>query len=192
MVNPILNGKRALDIGSNAGFVSIHIATLANEVIGVELNPYLNRIARDAAAYLGVSNVEFVEKDFRDYWCAEPFDAIMSLSNHHTIDGNFYMPFEAYISKISGLLKESGYLLFESHNVFAEGKGGVGDDGDMEEKIAIMSRYFQIERYKMVRCYLEHGVDDLDKLFIVARKSSNPSLETFCLEEARTRYEYSQ
>ena len=79
----------------------------------------------------------------------------------------------------------------ELANVFAPGKSAVGDDGDFDAKMQIMNRYFEIERYRMVRCYLKHGVEDLDKLFIVARLSDNPRPVQFDLREAREKYTWS-
>ena len=76
--------------------------------------------------------------------------------------------------RVTLLPAPGGYLLFESHNVYAQGHGGVGDDGDSDLKVAIMNKYFDIERYRMVRCFLEHAVEDLDKLFIVAKNPVHP------------------
>lgn len=189
-VNDILKGAAVLDIGSNCGFVAIYCAKTAKNVTAVEINPYLNRIAHDAAKYLRLTNIEIVEEDFSNFHCSKKFDVVLSFSNHHTIDGRLDMGFENYIKKLVALLKPNGYLLFESHNVFAEGKGGVGDDGDMEKKVAIMNKYFNIKRYKMIRCFLEHAVEDLDKLFIVAQRSNNPTMIRFSLRDTIDRYEY--
>lgn len=189
-VDDLLQGAEVLDIGSNCGFVAAYCAKRAKHVTAVELNPYLNRIARDTATHLRLGNVDVVDADFTGWETDRRFDVALSLSNHHTIDGNLDMGFAKYIGKIAGLLRPGGWLLFESHNVFAEGKGGVGDDGDMEAKVAIMNRWFTIERYRMVHCFLEHGVDDLDKLFIVARKSERPEPCDFRLPEAIKKYSY--
>jgi SAM-dependent methyltransferase len=189
-VDDILKNKTILDIGSNCGFVASYCAQRSFFVTAVELNPFLNRIARDTVKYLKLNNIAIIENDFSTFTTDQRFDVILSFSNHHTIDGNLHMGFEHYIQKIVSLLNPGGYLLFESHNVFAEGKGNVGDDGDMENKVAIMNKYFDIERYKMVRCYLKHGVEDLDKLFIVAKQSLMPQPVAFNLQEARQKYEY--
>lgn len=189
-VDRILRGADVLDIGSNCGFVAAYCARLAKHVTAVEFNPYLNRIARDTAKHLGLRNMEVVDGDFATWDTDRQYDVVLSLSNHHTIDGNLHMGFEAYMAKISRMLRPDGYLLFESHNVFGPGKGGVGDDGDMEAKVAIMNRYFTIERYRMVHCFLEHNVDDIDKLFIVGRQSANPKSCAFSLPEAIKRYSY--
>jgi SAM-dependent methyltransferase len=106
---------------------------------------------------------------------------VLSLSNNHAIDGNLHVGFGRYMEKIVDLLKPGGYLLFESHNAFAA--GGIGD--------AIMNKRFDIERYRMVRCYLKYAVEDLDKLFIVAKRSEFPRPVRSSLPEAREKYEWS-
>jgi SAM-dependent methyltransferase len=189
-VDDILNNADVLDIGSNAGFVACYCAKKASSVTAVELNPFMNRIAKDAADYLHLKNIDIVDGDFSTFITDRKFDVVLSLSNHHTIDGNLHMGFEHYIEKIAALLKPDGYLLFESHNVFASGSGGVGDDGDMEQKVYIMNKHFDIERYRMVHCYLKHAVEDLDKLFIVARRSNAPKQVKFNLPEARNKYQW--
>lgn len=187
-VDDILQNTDVLDIGSNTGFVAIHCARLAKSVIGIELNPYLNRIARDVSEYLKIDNTDFLDLDFGEFNSDEKFDVVLSLSNHHTIDSNLDLGFEKHVSRIWDLLRPNGVMLFESHNVFARGLGGPGDDGDMDKKIKTMSKYFRIERYKMVKCFLKYG--DVDKLFIVARKADAPSPISFDLETAKTKYEW--
>ena len=189
-VDGILQDARVLDIGSNCGFVAVYCAKRAKTVTAVELNPYLNKIAIDTAQYFKLDNINVVEDDFVTYTTAQKFDVILSLSNHHTIDGNLYMSFEEYIKKIVSMLSPDGYLLFESHNVFGPGLGGVGDDGDMELKVAIMNKYFDITRYRMVNCFLKHGKGDINKLFIVARLNSTPKQVDFNLAEAKQKFAY--
>lgn len=190
MVDDILKDADLLDIGSNCGFVAAYCAKKATTVTAIELNPFLNRIAKDTLDYLNLKNVEVIEDDFSTFVTEKKFDVVLSFSNHHTIDGNLHMGFEQYMEKIVGLLKPGGYLLFESHNVFASGKGGVGDDGDMEQKVAIMNKHFDIQRYRMVHCYLKHAVEDLNKLFIVAQQSNSPRNIQFSLPEAREKYQW--
>lgn len=189
-VDQILAGAEVLDIGSNAGFVAVYCAWRAKFVTAVELNPHLNRVARDTAKHFKLSNMEVIDGDFSTFQSDRKYDVVLSFSNHHTIDGNLDMGFENYIKRIVSFLRPDGYMLFESHNVFAEGKGGMGDDGDMEQKVAIMNKYFTIERYRMVNCFLKHGIEDLDKLFIVARLADNPAPIDFKLPEAIKKYAY--
>lgn len=189
-VDDIIKNARVLDVGSNCGFVACYCAKTAKSVTAIELNPYLNRIARDTIKHLKLNNVDIIDGDFSHFETDQIFDAVLSFSNHHTIDGNLHMGFENYIKKINELLSPGGYLLFESHNVFAAGTGKPGDDGDMNEKIKIMNRYFDIERHRMVRCFLKHGIEDLDKLFIVAKKSDHSKAIDFELSEVRMKYHY--
>ncbi|AYD65293.1 class I SAM-dependent methyltransferase [Achromobacter sp. B7] len=189
-VDQILNNADILDIGSNAGFVAVYCAWRAKSVTAIELNPHLNRVARDTAKHFKLSNMEVIDGDFSTFQSDRKYDVVLSFSNHHTIDGNLDMGFENYIKRIVSFLRPGGHLLFESHNVFAEGKGGMGDDGDMEHKVAIMNKYFTIERYRMVNCFLKHGIEDLDKLFIVARLADDPEPVDFKLPEAIKKYAY--
>jgi SAM-dependent methyltransferase len=189
-VDPLLVNADILDIGSNCGFVAAYCAKRAKSVMAVELNPYLNRIAIDTAKYLKLGNITVVEDDFTRFSTDKQFDVVLSFSNHHTIDGNLNMGFENYIKKIVAHLKPGGYLLFESHNVYGPGTGAEGDDGDMEEKMRIMNTWFTIERYRMVNCFLEHMVHDVNKLFIVARLADQPEPVSFSLPEAITRFHY--
>lgn len=189
-VDNILENADVLDIGSNTGFVAIYCAKLATRVIGVELNPYLNRVARDTSEYLSINNIELSQSDFKDFESEIKFDVVLSFSNHHTIDGNLNLGFEKHLERIVNHLKPNGYMLFESHNVFGSGKGGQGDDGDMEKKIKIMSKYFKIERYRMVRSFLKHG--DIDKLFIVASRTDIEKPIEFNLNTARQNYSWTK
>lgn len=189
-VDEILENAHVLDIGSNCGFVSCYCAKRAATVTAIELNPYLNKIAKDTSKHLKLDNISIIDEDFTAYKSNNKFDVILSFSNHHTIDGNLYMEFENYIKKIVNLLTPNGYLLFESHNVYAEGIGVLGDDGDMDMKVAIMNKYFTIEKYRMVNCFLKHGIEDLNKLFIVAKRSNNPRPIEFDLATAREKYTY--
>lgn len=187
-VDDLLKGRTVADIGSNSGFVAIYVAKFARHVVGIELNPYLNQVAIDTARSLNIKNLNIIESDIAQYYSSTKFDAILSLSNHHTIDGNLNLTFQSYIEKIFEFLEPNGYLLFESHNVFGPGSGGVGDDGDMEDKLIILSRHFVIERYRMIHKSMRFS--DVDKLFIVARKSDAPTSLSFKLVEAKEKYNW--
>lgn len=120
-VDSLLRDSNILDIGSNNGFVSIYCARLGKTVTGIEYNPYLINIVKDVSTYLGVLNTNFIQDDFTQIKLSMRFDIILSLSNHHTIDGGLNLGFEDYLRKIFGLLNPKGYLLFESHNVYGPG-----------------------------------------------------------------------
>ena len=112
-----------LDIGSNNGFWALALAPRVGHVDGLEFNPYLVAIANIAKEYLAVDNASFLPGDFVDFEANQSYDAVCSLANHCTIDGNLSMDFEQYIAKVFSLLKPGGILLFESHNVFGPGSG---------------------------------------------------------------------
>ena len=98
-----------LDIGSNCGFVAVYLSRLVNNIDTVELNPYLNRISRDVLDHLNISNVSIHECDFTHFETNQKYDAIFSFSNHHTIDGNFYMSFQDYVRKLADMTWSGGY-----------------------------------------------------------------------------------
>jgi hypothetical protein len=135
-----------LDIGSNTGFWALALATRVGHVDGLEFNPYLVGIANIARAYLGTANASFIPGDFVDFETSKKYDAVCSLANHCTIDGNLSIDFEQYVAKLFSLLKPGGLLFFESQNVFGPGAGGAGDDGDMDAQFDSAERNFAVLR----------------------------------------------
>ncbi len=180
-----------LDIGSNCGFLSLHIAERVRHVEGIEYNPYLILVAEDTKEFLGINNAQFHENDFVEFSTDKQYDAVFSLANHCTIDGNLEMQFEEYIAKIFYMLKPGGSLFFESHNVFGPASGEPGDDGDLNTKFEIVERYFDVIKHKMTRQFTPFH--DIDKLFIILRRKpayDADAKRTFDLESARRKYTY--
>lgn len=191
-IDNLLQGSdRVLDIGSNCGFLSLAIADRVGRIEGIEFNPYLVSIANLAIDYLGVKNASFLLGDFDEFEPEGRYDAVFSLANHCTIDGNMNMGFEDYIAKIFSLLHGGGYLFFESHNVFGPGKGTPGDDGDLDRKFEIVERYFEVVRHRMLPAFVP--AHDIDKLFVVLRRRPSwraDTKPTFSLAKARASYDY--
>ena len=106
--------KVALDIGCNCGFFTIFTSRYLKQIIGVEINPYLIKIADETKDFLNITNSTFLNSSFEDYNTNEKFDVIFSLANDETIDGNTKFTFKEYISKIYELLTENGLLMFET------------------------------------------------------------------------------
>lgn len=104
-----------LDVGSNAGFMSLCVAGYVRHVDAVEFNPYQVAIGRDVAAYLGVHNVTFYNCDFLQFQPAKQYDLIMSFANHHTDDENMRPLLWEYFQRLHGMVKPGGILMFESH-----------------------------------------------------------------------------
>lgn len=160
--------SEVLDIGANCGFLAIELARSVAAVHGIEFNPYLVELGRDAAARLDQRNCVLDSGDFLTFDTDRRYDAVLSLANHCTIDGKLSMRFEDYVAKVWHLLRPEGMLFFESHNVFGPGTGGAGDDGDLDAKFDVVERYFEVVAWRMTRTYVPF--DDIDKLFVVLRK----------------------
>ncbi|WP_320152359.1 class I SAM-dependent methyltransferase [uncultured Tolumonas sp.] len=178
-----------LDIGSNSGFFSMEIAKQINHVDAIEFNPYLNLIAKRTQQELGIKNINFHQLDFCEYATHKKYQAIFSLANHCTIDGNLSINFEEYIAKCFNLLDIDGYLFFESHNVFGPGSGNVGDDGDLNEKFDVVEKYFEVVDYYMTKKFIP--LVDIDKLFVILKRrlAHEPTAcRTFDLERAKQIY----
>lgn len=178
-----------LDIGSNNGFFSMEIAKKTKHVDAIEFNPYLNLIAERTRKELKINNVHFHQLDFCEYETHRVYQAIFSLANHCTIDGNLSINFEEYIAKCFNLLEVNGYLFFESHNVFGPGTGGVGDDGDMNAKFDVVEQYFEVIDFYMTQKFVP--LIDIDKLFVILKRrpAYKPTARrTFDLERAKQVY----
>jgi len=179
-----------LDIGANNGFLSLELARQFRFVHAIEFNPFLVEIGRNAQQMLEQKNCLIESSDFLSFHTERRYDAIFSLANHCTIDGNLSAQFEDFIGKIWGLLRPDGILFFESHNVFGPGSGSAGDDGDLDEKFAIIERYFKVEAHRMIERFTPQ--DDIDKLFVVLRKRSYQphAKRQFSLPHARQHYSF--
>ena len=82
-----VRGKTVLDIGCNAGFLSVSLAKVAHQVTGFDVNPFLVAMGRIAARAVGRSNAVFLATGFENADLNGPYDVVMSLANHSTFDG---------------------------------------------------------------------------------------------------------
>ena len=117
-----------------------------------------------------------------------PYDVILSCRTN-TIDGHLQLTFEEYVTWIWHWLREEEVLLFGSHDVFGPGRGGPGDDGDLEQKFEIVEKWFRIARLHMIRAFVPKN--DVDKLFIVLRRRPSydaAAVRTLDLASARHQY----
>ena len=75
-------GERVLDLGSGAGTDSLVAAQMVGDegsVTGIDMTPEMLAKARDAAATMGVGNVEFVEREAERLPVADAsFDVVVS------------------------------------------------------------------------------------------------------------------
>lgn len=112
-IENFLNQKcEVLDIGCNAGFLDMTIAPFVNHVLGIEYDCTLVKIANYVKEYLHMDNCEFLSGDFVEWQGTnkQKFDVIFSFAVHHWLN----MDFKQYVKILSGMLKENGYICFES------------------------------------------------------------------------------
>lgn len=155
--------KTALDIGSNCGFLTIHLSTFLKHIDGVELNPYLTNIGNDTKKFLNINNVELFTSRFEDFKPTQKYDIIFSLANDDTIDGNTEFTFEEYIGKIEDLLNEEGYLMWETISP------DTYDPELFKPKRTILEKKFTLLEEKMVKS--EYPVNVPERRFLVFQKN---------------------
>lgn len=112
--NYLKKDHNALDIGCNCGFFTIYVSKFISNIDGVELNPYLVNIGNETKKFLKLDNVNFYNSSFEQFRSEKKYDAIFSLANDETIDGNTKFTFDEYIDKINNILKEKGFLFWET------------------------------------------------------------------------------
>lgn len=106
-------GDDVLDIGCNTGFLDIEVAGLVHSVTGVEYDKNLVRVAELVQDYLNISNCCFYSGDFREWYkqSDKVYDVIFSFAVHHWLN----LSPQEYVAILDHLLKEEGYICFESH-----------------------------------------------------------------------------
>lgn len=104
-----------LDIGCNTGFLDMEIASLVQTVTGVEYDKSLVDVANCVKERVAVDNCTFINSDFHDWYRGnkKTYNVIFSFAIHHWLN----LTPEEYVKKIDNLLKEEGYLCFESHDM---------------------------------------------------------------------------
>jgi hypothetical protein len=133
--------------------------------------------------FLRLGNVNFIEGNFIHYEFKKKYDLCFSLSNHFTIDGNLNANFESYVSKIFDLMNEGGILFFESHSIYS-------GDKDLDEKFLVASKYFHLEKFKMVKAFYKPDIDKLFAVFSKRATKAETGSTNFELAKARLKYEY--
>lgn len=154
--------KIVLDIGSNCGFIDLYFSRFLDSITGVEINPFLIKIANEVKDFLKIPNAVFVCSKFEDYEAKQKFDIVCSFANDSTIDDNMEFSFKQYIEKIWNLLKNGGLVLFESQALDAFVPGA------FDEKREFIKKYFQIIEEKKVSS--EYPVNVPERFFLVLRK----------------------
>ena len=155
----LTNEKMALDIGSNCGFLVLHLSKFLKHVDGVEINPYLVNVGKDTQKFLNINNVDLFASRFEDFKITKKYDIIFSLANDDTIDGNTEFTFDEYIKKIQGLLNEGGHLMWETISP------DTYDPELFKPKRLILEKKFTLLEEKMVKS--EYPVNVPERRFLV-------------------------
>ena len=105
-----------LDIGSNFGFFVCEIAYKCKSAVGVEINPFLNRIGKLVSRYLKLTNTNFITSSFMDFAKknTKKYDIILSQASFFTEDGKERSDAKKYVNTICKMLKKNGYFYYES------------------------------------------------------------------------------
>ena len=104
-----------LDIGCNCGFFDMQIAPYVKKVVGYEISPNLVNIAIKTSKFLNISNVEFHCEDFTKAEHHETYDVVLAFAIHvWFINDNFSE--DDFVDLFFNLLKDGGYLFFESND----------------------------------------------------------------------------
>lgn len=158
----LTKNKHALDIGCNTGFFTLYISRFVQNIVGVEINPYLIDIANDTKDYLKITSVVFYKSSFEDFVSNEKFDIIFSLANDETIDGNTKFTFKEYIEKITKMLVNKGFLIFESQAADAY------DKSKFKPKFKFLKEKFNVIENRIVLS--EYPVNVPERIFLILEK----------------------
>lgn len=156
-----VEGKTVLEIGCNAGFLSVAIASKAKQVTGFDIAPHLIAIGKLAAGYLNRTNVDLKACAFEDFKGQGKFDVVLSFANHSTFDGQTKHSIEEYFQRCADLCADGGLLLFESHPPEHEGDG-------LEGVIETLSKFFKVTERRILD--YNGGFLDSGRTFVVAEK----------------------
>ena len=104
-----------LDIGCNCGFFDFELSRLVRSVVGIDVEKKYIDVANKVKEFNKVNNVTFIAGNFMELE-ENAYDAVFSLGVHNYIfEGGITE--ESYVSKVIMLLRNEGYLFFESHGM---------------------------------------------------------------------------
>ena len=162
ILNYLSKSKTGLDIGCNSGFFTIYVSRFLKNITGIEINPYLVKIADETKSFLKTGNIDFVNSSFEEFELKKKYDIIFSLANDETIDGNTRFTFNEYISKVYELLNEDGHVIFET----------VAPDTFeprlFKPKLQVLKQKFTILEDRMVET--EYPINVPERRFLILRK----------------------
>jgi len=108
-------GAHVLDVGCGVGDVSLLASSLVGpdgSVVGVDLDPRSLAFARQRVCEGELTNVTFVEGDFREFASQRPFDAVV---------GRFVLMYQgepaAALGYLGGLVRPGGVIVFQEQDL---------------------------------------------------------------------------
>lgn len=104
-----------LDIGCNCGFFDLELSRLVKQVVGIDVEKTYIDIANEVRDFKNITNVSFITGNFMELE-ENNYDAVFSLGVHlYILESGITK--EDYVAKLVALLKNGGFLFFESHGM---------------------------------------------------------------------------
>jgi SAM-dependent methyltransferase len=107
-------GAHVLDVGCGVGDVSLLASSLVGpdgSVVGIDVDPRSLAFARQRVAERELTNVTFIEGDFRQFASPRPFDAVV---------GRFVLMYQgepaAALAYLAGLVRPGGVIVFQEQD----------------------------------------------------------------------------
>jgi cyclopropane fatty-acyl-phospholipid synthase-like methyltransferase len=152
-----------LDIGCNCGFICLQISDYVASCDGIEINPYLVKIAEEVKEYLNNINTNFHTTDFKDYNSTKKYNAIFSFAADEVADDLSRLSFEEYLKKILSLIEKGGYLFFEFQALDMV-------DGNWKKKYDLLQLNFNIIKEKKI--YSSYPSNVKERIFLILKEKS--------------------
>ena len=139
-----------LDIGCNCGFFSMQVAPYVKKIVGYEIEPKFVNIANKVSNFLNIDNVEIRCANFLERKEEETYNAVFSFAVHYWLIEMGFSE-EEFIDLMYNLLKDEGYLFFDSHAI----SGGKRDYNTQYQRLCSMF----IDKGMKVRLYQNYKSD---------------------------------
>ncbi len=110
VVNKYLKGKKKiLDIGCGAGTISLYLANIGNEVLGIDISQNAINSCNESAKFLGFRNINFERITFPDKVPSGQFDYIICSEVLEHLEND-----DLALKKIYALLKPEGVAVIST------------------------------------------------------------------------------
>ena len=120
MKDYLSESSTVLDVGCNCGFLDLQIASFVKRIVGVDIDPHMIQMGKYVSDYLGIENTSLLCQNIFLCELKEQFDAVCLFAVHTPILRYGDISKEEFSSKIIRLIKQHGYLFFESHAYFSD------------------------------------------------------------------------